>query len=340
MRHLYTLIATILILFPSLDLVAQNTCAAPQNIASLPYASPAGVLNKHTTCNKVDDYRSDDACGNTYINAEDFVYRYTAGAGVTCINLALSGTINIGGASQPGLFVFDGCPDVTSTNCIAQGINTTTGSGTKTVNLTNVRVRPGTTYYFVVAADTGCYSFTLNVTQGSCPAPADTVGSGCMNAKVVPSLPYKTTAGYAFTTCGKGRTYNIGNPCESYYMDGESYTFKYTSPVDQCATIKVTTSVTDASLWVYENCPTSGKGICMAGTTGSWSGSMSTFVSFEAGKDYYFVVSSYNAFAPCQNFDIDIKPILITGRVCADAIDLPTVPYYLASQTTRCKDND
>jgi gliding motility-associated-like protein len=318
---------------------AQNTCAAPTNIGAIPYNSPTGLLNKHTTCNKGDDYDEFDACGNRFIRSDDYVYKFTAGASNTCINITLNAQVPPTSNARPGLFLFDGCPDVSTTNCVAQGINTTTGSGNKPVTLQNIRIKPGTVYYIVVASDTSCYPFDISVTNGTCPA-ADSSGSGCANAKVIPSIPYETNTKYSFTTCGKGRTYNIGNPCESYYMDGESYTFSYTSPVAQCAMVDVTTDIQNASLYIMENCPTSGDGICMGFTLGSFNNKMQQFVSFEVGKTYYFIISSYNAFNPCQNFDISVKPITLTGRVCADAIPVPSLPSYMDFQSTRCKGND
>ncbi len=338
-KSLLSLIPLLLLCALSLEVFAQNTCAAPTTIAAIPYNSPTSVFGKHSTCGKVSDYNQDDACGNMYIRSEDYVYKFTAAAGVNCINIDLSGTINIGGNTCPGVFLFDGCPDVSTTNCVSQGINPATGSGTKLVSLKNIAIVPGTTYFVVVAADTGCYTYTLSITKGTCPAAPDTVGQGCADAKVITSLPY-VTSGLNFTTCGKGQTYNIGNPCQSYYMDGESFTFKYTSPVDQCATISVNTDSQYGSLYVIENCPTSGNGKCLGSVLGSYNGKMTQFMTFEAGKDYYIVVSSYNAYDNCQKFDISITDIPLTGRTCADAINIPTVPVSMPLQSTRCKGND
>ncbi len=111
------------------------TCANATNICGIPYIqtglSTLGFGNEYDSTNA--------ACHDPFMNGEDYVFSYTPTAS-GCIRVVVSST-----GSNPGVFIFKGCPDAPGTNCIASAVNST---GTLTIN--SVSLVAGTTYYFVV----------------------------------------------------------------------------------------------------------------------------------------------------------------------------------------------
>lgn len=74
-------------------------CSNPRVIPSLPYTATG-----QTTCGYANDYTSAHACTSTYMNGQDFVFRYTS-PGNECIDVFISGSL-----SYTGLFITYGCP--------------------------------------------------------------------------------------------------------------------------------------------------------------------------------------------------------------------------------------
>ena len=99
------------------NIAKAQTCVTP---TALIYGTP--LLNQ-TTCGMENNFNQYHACGNRYINGEEHVFSYTpTTAGLDdCISITVSGT-NV----NSSLFVFDGCPDALSTNCIAQSVSNLT----------------------------------------------------------------------------------------------------------------------------------------------------------------------------------------------------------------------
>ncbi|HEX2899228.1 MAG TPA: hypothetical protein VHS96_05860, partial [Bacteroidia bacterium] len=144
-------------------------CGNPMVIPSIPYSN-TGL----TTCGNGNTYTSAHACGSTYMNGEDFIFRYVS-PGNECLNICLSGTSN-----WVGLFVYNGCPNVVGTTCVAQA---TSGAGNP--SLSNVQLTAAGTYYFLVSTlpPPNCTAFNISVSN--CPT-----GTTCGFSRVIPSLPY------------------------------------------------------------------------------------------------------------------------------------------------------
>src|SRR5690606_17906365 len=91
------------------------TCATAVDICSLPFSqtgmSTAGAGNDYDSLNA--------ACHDPFMNGSDFVYSFTPAANI-CAEFQLNTT-----GINPGLFIFDGCPNTGGTNCIASVIGNT-----------------------------------------------------------------------------------------------------------------------------------------------------------------------------------------------------------------------
>ncbi len=137
---------------------AQNTCATPVTIPSVPYSSSSTL----TTCGSVNDYAAGTLFNVNYGDGEDYVFKITITNAPVSYNIALGGAATYKIAS-----VHSACPP-TAANAIG-GVVTgsgTTGSG-------NVGFATNGTYYIII--DTwptpDCGGFTLNITAAT-PAPA------------------------------------------------------------------------------------------------------------------------------------------------------------------------
>lgn len=129
------------------------TCATAFTIPSLPY-NQVGF----TTCGRGNTYTSAMPCGSSYMNGEDFLFKYVS-PGNECISVKLSNT-------QPytGFFVYNGCPNVVGTTCIAQ--QTSPGGNPKRRNIS--LVAPGT-YYIMVSNQPAPSCTSFNIEVKTCP---------------------------------------------------------------------------------------------------------------------------------------------------------------------------
>lgn len=159
-----------------------STCANSFLIPSLPY-SQIGF----TTCGRGNTYTSAHACGSSYMNGEDFVFRYVS-PGNECISVDVTNT-------QPatGLFVFDGCPDVVGTNCIASQASVGGNPKRRTINLNN----PGT-YYIMVSNQPAPSCTPFNISIERCPPPCPRNP----NAADLCTSPTLVSFGVSDTVCG------------------------------------------------------------------------------------------------------------------------------------------
>ncbi len=117
--------------------LAGSTCANAYAIPSLPFS----LLSESTTC-MGNDYNNASAgsCGTLYESGEDKVYVYTS-TNSQCIGITLSGVSD----NNIGYQVYQGCPGVGGTSCIAGN------GGANSGVLTGSAVLPAAgTYYIVV----------------------------------------------------------------------------------------------------------------------------------------------------------------------------------------------
>ncbi len=272
-------------------------CDTPSVITSLPFME-TGVNTLYYGSN----YSSSDACGSNYMNGNDFIYEYTATTD-ECISVSLTST-----SFDAGVFILDGCPDGSGTNCIEDA----TGNNASL----NAVVSPGT-YYIVVSSDPsfgGAQSIVFDIDISSTTAGA--VGSSCSN-------PHVITGSYSesgMTTSCFGNDYNSSMGCGSFYMDGEDYVFEYTPSNDTCVSINITNADFSTGVFLLDDCPDAAGVNCIAQSTGS--SSLQIYKkTLMAGTTYYIVVST-DGFPSSTSFDFDLEegPCPVPGiQDCAGA---------------------
>ncbi len=135
---------------------AQNTCATPDVISSVPY-SVAGL----TTIGTGNDYDDLDACMSASMVNEDYVFSFTPADNMQ-INIALLNTSIVTSAMLPfaniGLFVTDRCPDDPTSTCVASVDNLQSNP-----SLANIDLNAGTTYYIIVSSANAIFGTATNV---------------------------------------------------------------------------------------------------------------------------------------------------------------------------------
>ncbi|MES2628256.1 MAG: hypothetical protein V4616_04735, partial [Bacteroidota bacterium] len=316
MKQLYSILlfGCALFLFSS-RLEAQNTCAAPHVIPTVPFTQ-----NGLTTCGKVNDY--ENFCSEaSYMDGEDYVFSYTPTTS-GCVNIKLSGTSN-----YTGVFVFRGCPNAGGA-CVGKA----TASGGNP-GLNQVPLTAGFTYYIIV--DTWptpkCTAFNISVLP--CPA-----GSSCASPKTIASLPYTENG----TTCGAGADYGAfetpyGSCAPSFNDGGEDIVYSYTATRNQCININVSgwKYPGDAAYIVSKACPTAANSGCIAVREGSGNtapGAVNGIQVF-AGTTIYITIDTDDFYAACDNFVLKIDTCATFIPQCSTS---PPASDFCATATPIC----
>lgn len=121
------------------------------------------------------------------MNGEDFVFKYVS-PGNECINISLAMT-----ATNTAFFVYDGCPNVVGTTCIASRTATSGNPKLRNISLT----APGT-YYFMVSTQPNPLCTSFDITVDRC-APACTYNPNMSNSC---GSPQPVSFGLLDTVCG------------------------------------------------------------------------------------------------------------------------------------------
>jgi hypothetical protein len=181
-----------------------NTCANATPICSIPYSqtglSTLGFGNEYDSTNS--------ACHDPFMNGEDYLFSYTPTAN-GCIRVVVNST-----GDNPGVFVFNGCPNLLTTNCIASSVNST---GTLTIN--SVSLVAGVTYYFLVdnnpaGVPLNNIPFDINITSVGGPQTYDACGA--VNLGSIANNQACTFSTYT-TECATASALVYPNPgCGSY----------------------------------------------------------------------------------------------------------------------------
>lgn len=211
-----------------------STCANAITVPSLPFTS-----NCLTTTGFVNDYNN-NGCNTGYAGA-DLVFEYTVTA-TECIDISMT---SITAGSNPGIFVFNGCPGVGT--CVGSA----TGTGTS-LTLSSLTLAPGT-YYFIIDNTTGSianFNLTIGNSANTIPANDDPCGA------TVLSTPFSCTYVNASTFCATPTT--AGSPavpaCGSYSGNADVW-FQATVPASGVVNVTVAAgsapSMTDPVVAIY-----------------------------------------------------------------------------------------
>lgn len=264
-----------------------RSCGTPWVIPSIPY-SQSGL----TTCFYGNEYTSANACSSQYMNGEDFVMRFNGTAG-QCISIYTDNTF-----IYTGLFLLNGCPSTIGTTCVAYQ-----EAAAGNPRLFNITLPSTTTYYIVMdmEGNTPPYCSPFDITVTPCVAVGQ--GATCASSFLIPSLPYSQIG---FTTCGRGNTYNSTMACNSTYMNGEDFLFRYVSPGNECVSIELDYTQPYTGFFVYNGCPNLVGTTCIAKQTSPGGNPKRRNIQLTAAGTYYIMVSNQPA-PNCTPFNFTMK---------------------------------
>jgi trimeric autotransporter adhesin len=184
------LLCFFLFLFISNYLFAQpanNLCASATNltvVASCGATAVQSLFNATSAGSPTSPY------GTTY----DVWYRFTPGAGVTTVQIALSGVG--GGITNTNTFI----EAYNSANCAGISTTTTLGTGTRQTGLTVTDLTAGVQYYFRVftnvnpTSSAGAWAFSICVSSPAVPGNNDCAGSTLLTVGTVNTTGRVTNA--------------------------------------------------------------------------------------------------------------------------------------------------
>lgn len=275
------------------------------SVPSLPYTSTG-----RTTCGKVNDLTdlNSNTCGSSiYYYCEDEVFAFTPSS---------SGSINIvvsnASSSYSAIMLYNTCPSSSlcgGTGCIAYDQNYSTSHSICQ------SVTAGTTYYLLVDGynSPSCFTYDISIS-----APSTTLqGSTCSNPVVISSLPF-TATGQTTSCYGNDYSNSTLGSCGTLYESGEDIVYSYTAAGPECIAVSLSnmSSSCYTGFQIYNACPGSGTGICVANYGGACANFTKTVTLPSAGT-YYFIVDSW---APPSSVTFDIS---ITSFGSGPSNDLP-----------------
>lgn len=130
-------------------------------------------------------------------------------------------------------------------------------------------------------------------------------GADCSNPYIINNIPFYSAG---MTTSGYGNDFNDTSCCESNYMTGQDFIFRYTPAFDQEVNIFLTNTSYGTGLFVTKGCPSDTSSLCVEAVEASGGNPFIMSLALLKDTTYYITVSTYN-FAqsnPYTDFDIDI----------------------------------
>ncbi len=340
--------------------VGGDTCATATVISSLPYSDIS------TTVGANDDY--DEICPYDAPGSSDVVYSYTPSSDIAVrIDLCDS-------SYDTKVYVYEGtCGTYQSGTQIACN-DDACGDDTFKSQLPYVNLTGGNTYYIVVdgyGGDAGAYE--INITQvstvtgaccddatGTCmddveqsactgrfsadtlcadlvPACGEQAGDDCLNATVIPSLPYSDTG----TTVGANDDYDEICPYDA--PGSPDVVYSYTPSSDIAVRIDLCDSSYDTKVYVYEDtCGAYQSGTqiaCNDDFCGYYGVRSKLYASLTGGSTYYIVVDGYGGESGEYNLYIDQFVLTEAGDTCEEAAVIPALPYSATGLTVNANNN-
>ena len=209
------------------------------------------------------------------------------------------------------LRIFDG--PTTNTNNL---VTTIRGSGSNLV----VEVPSGcaTLQFQSITASLGGAGWAMSWTCSNQPCSPTTI-SNCNTATPVPSLPFSGN----YSTCNAGNNYDATDACGSAYMNGEDYTFAYTSPGNECISVALTNTGIGTGVFLTDGCPNADATNCIASSEAIGGNPLIGSVYLQNPGVYYIVVSGEGC-PTCTDFDIVIDeaacPMIVNPNVLASEL--------------------
>ncbi len=177
---------------------------------------------------------------------------------------------------------------------------------------------PTTGTYRILFNDYFCLASGMSATmayRSFVPGP----GATCSNPHIIPTLPFVATG---LSTCGAGNDYTSLDACNSIYMGGEDYVFRYVATGPQTIRITLTGTLSFTGVFVVQGCPNAG-GTCISAIGGagcssfglpneSSSGNPVADFTLPGAGTYFFIVDTWPSPA-CTGFNIDVRTVVVSG---------------------------
>ena len=287
------------------------TCANATAICSIPY-SQSGL----STTGYGNDYDSTNSkCHDPFMNGEDYVFSYTPTTN-QCIRIAVNST-----GTNPGVFVFDGCPNLLgTTNCLSSAVNST---GNLVIN--SISLLAGITYYIVVDNNTiagapTSIPFNINITNVGTSQPYDACGA--VNLGVVANNQPCVFSSYT-TECATPSPFTYPVPtCGNFLSATGDIWFSFTAGFSGSLLIKTQPGATNPAqniaMAVYTgiNCGANSGAQFACDDNSGGSGMPLLSIPVANGTTYYIRVWTVSP-ANSGNFD------LCLSSACSPPNDLP-----------------
>ncbi len=316
-------------------------CASSVVISAIPFSRTG--LN---TGGFINDYDSSSTpCHSQWSKGNDFVFSYTTGGSAQCVQIAVTAT---GTNSYPGVFLYDGCPDLGTTHCVASATGTLSSSTSATIN--KVTLNASTTYYIVVdnnsvLAAGSSIPFNINVTaNGSAPGNdncASAISLGTVNVNDLCSAHSNSTG---TTECASYSAANFTPACAGFTsgVTGDVW-FKFVAGSATSAGVVLipsgATPIQSAGMAVYV---TAGAGCAAFGTqpvpcTGPASSLVVSNIALTPGFTYWIRVWSPDP-SQAGTFTLCVSDnCFVNDEPCgAIALPTPTITCTPQSFSTSC----
>ncbi|MBK8584650.1 MAG: T9SS type A sorting domain-containing protein [Bacteroidetes bacterium] len=291
-------------------------CGNATVICSLPYSqtglNTAGFGNEYDSTNA--------QCHDPFLNGEDYVFTFTPTA-TTCAQVQISTT-----GINPGLFIYDGCPNLGTTHCL----NSIAGI-TGIVGINSVTFLAGVTYYIVVDNNplnaTNNIPFDITISSLSTAVAYDP----CLTAANLGSVANNTPCTFTTYTTECAQPTTAGTvpvpPCGNFYdgVTGDVW-IKFTSTFNGSLLVKTQPSAanptSDAAMAIYTGASCGALTLFACDDNSAGSSMPLLSIPVANGTTYYIRMWTVNP-GNTGNFD------LCLSSACSPPNDLPCQAIYI-----------
>lgn len=284
-----------------------SECGNAISISSLPFNSSGNTStykNNHNSAevpvNEPGAITKGDG-GTTYINGNEVVYSYTP----TCdkkINISITND-----NTRVGLWAFKGCP-------FSSTVGYHTSSSGTNRDISNLFVKSGVTYYFVIStwSPPASIDYTINITDIT----------GCINDPCESIVLMHCDVEYSANLTQYSSAWNTYTGVSSDY-NGSEQVWSFTPPASGDYTFQLEGNSSDAEFFLMDGCSNTSTNL----SNGSWSVGSDQTVSLTGGETYYLIADLYE---DSPSTSVQVK---VTG-CCSSLISAS------ADQTSVCADEN
>ena len=291
-------------------------CSGPTIICGLPYSqtglNTAGFGNEYDSANA--------QCHDPFLNGEDYVFSFTPLI-TTCARLQLTTT-----GTNPGLFVYDGCPNLGTTHCL----NSAAGV-TGIIGINSITFLAGVTYYIIVDNNplnaTPTIPFDISITSLATAAVYDPCVAAVNLGNVANSTPCAFST-YSTECAQPSAAGTIPVPPCGSFIDGVTgdVWLRFTATFNGSLLVKTQPSAanptSDAAMAIYTGASCAALTLFACDDNSAGSSMPLLSIPVASGTTYYIRIWTVNP-ANSGNFD------LCLSSACSPSNDLPCSAIYI-----------